>query len=411
MAFEPAPSRTTDQKPSEIQPCDASEVQRGIYTKPAFYSDTSQTKGFANFTTGIATAANFAGNILSLKSNFAPNEDERGVTFRLTEYEYYELQKKAESISNFSGVPYDVCEDFLLILCYVDNYNDMVKIADAVQISELANVKILRKPLTILSIQRLEKVAFAASALEGLVNLYRKYIMTANSMENKSENENISSILDTIGALAGGFGSMGSSVKLENGDSEDAIGNFLSELVTGSRIPMNVIAKNPILQSPSYAGKAFFGESPNPLSNVDIDQLFAKKIGAFPKPSNGAGTSSFSLQNMGSFNGPMSITSVVSKMMTGTTSITAGSKKSRQIQSVVANINSLTGSSATESVEMRRADNAIPIISALATTYSGFDKSVFSQKTFQTAWSLSNGVSNHLLNNDPTFIETMRRFL
>lgn len=409
--FEPTPSRTTDTKPTEIQPCDASEVQRGYYTKPSFYSDVSQTQGFANFATGIATAANFAGSLLSLKSNFAPSEDERGSTFRLTEVEYYELQKKAESISNFSGVPYDVCEDFLLILCYVDNYSDMVKIADAVQIPELANSKILRKPLTILAIQRLEKVAFAASALEGLVNLYRKYITTANSMENKSNDEDISSILDTIGSLAGGLGSMGGSVKLQNGDSEDAIGNFLSELVTGNRIPMNVIAKNPILQSPSYAGKAFFGESPNPLCNVDIDQLFAKKIGAFPKPSNGAGTSSFSFQNMGSFNGSMPLTSVVSKILTGSSAFTTGTKKARQIMSVVSSINSITGASANESVEMRRADNAIPIISALSTTYSGFGKSVFSQATFQNAWTMSNAVSNHLLNNDPTFVETLRRFL
>lgn len=414
--WRPDLSRTsTETTATEYNPAaDASEVQRGRYTKPGFYSDVSSSKGFANFATGIATASQFASSLVTLKSSFAPNENERGTTFRLTEREYYELQKKAESISNFSGVPFDVCEDFLLILCYVDDIKDMIKIADAVQVSELANPKILRKPMSILSIQRLEKIAFAASALEGLINLYRKYIITANSMENKSDNEDINSILDTIGALSSGLGGLlggSSSAKLNNGDSEDAIGNFLSELVTGSRIPMNVIAKNPILQAPSYCGKAFFGESPNPLSNVDIDQLFAKKIGAFPKPSNGAGTSSFSFQNMGTFNGSMPLTSVVSKILTGSSSFTSGSKKARQIDSVVSSINSITGASANESVEMRRADNAIPIISALATTYSGFGKSVFSQSTFQNAWSLSNGVSNHLLNNDPTFIETMRRFL
>ena len=195
-------------------------------------------------------------------------------------------------------------------------------------------------------------------------------------------------------------------MRLETGD----MGNFLSELIEGKRIPTNVIAKNPMMNAPSYTGKAFFGEAPNAMSNVDIDQLFAKKIAVFGQPSNGVGTSSFSMQNFGSFASSMPLNQFVSKVITGTSDL-GSTRKENMINSIVMGINTFTGSKSTDMVEITRADNAIPIMMALATKLSGYDKSVFSGSTFQEGWGLAQSVGNALQQQDPGFLEVARKFL
>lgn len=230
---------------------------------------------------------------------------------------------------------------------------------------------------------------------------------SANSTDNSSEST--SNILSTLSSLIGGFGG-GAEARLAAATSTDALGNFLSELITGKRIPMTVIAKNPALQAPSYTGKAFFGEAPAALSNVDIEQLFNKKIGCFPKPSNGAGTTSFGFQNMGSFSNSMSLSGLVSKVLFGGLEAVVGSKKAGQVSAIVDQISTLTGSNVDEILDIRRADTAIPMLSALSAVASGTDKSIFSADTFAKGWQLSNSVSNHLQNVDPKFMELVKRF-
>ena len=385
----------------------ASEVQRGYFSKPSFYNDVSLSSSHSSFMSGVQTALNFAGNIA--RKNELVQERNSDTGYRLTEREYNELVKKASSIAAFSNIPQDICEDFLIILCFVDNITDMRTIADAVQVPELADPTIIQQPLAILSISRLEKVAFAASAIDGLINMFKRFLKVAQYNNNNSSNGNeIGSILNALGGIVSGLG--GATARLNNGSAEDSLGNFLSELITGKRIPMTVIAKNPMLQSPSYTGKAFFGESPNALSNVDIDQLFCKKIAAFPRPSSGSGTTSFGFQNMGSFGNSMSVQSITSKILTGSTSISSGSKKERQVLNVTDKINTMLGTRNDEVLDLRRADTAIPFSSALSTVLSNTEKSEFSSDTFQNGWTLANSMSNHLLNTNPNFIEAVRRF-
>ena len=188
------------------------------------------------------------------------------------------------------------------------------------------------------------------------------------------------------------------------------MGNFLSELMTGKRVPTNVIAKNPMLQSPSYTGKAFFGEGANSLSNVDVDQLFNKAIAVFPKMSGGSGTSSFKMQNFGSFSKAMSLTNFVSQFMTGSSNISS-TRKLNQVMGVVNKINDMTGSRADEMVEIFRADNALPIMTAISTHLSGFEKSIISASSFQNGWIGAQGVGNMLLQQDPGFMEVARKLL
>lgn len=382
---------------------DASMVQRGIYKTPGFFGDSSNSNFSKMFMAGVNTALDYAGQISRKNELVDERTEETG--YRLTKEEYTVLQKKAQSISNFTKIPYDTCEDFLIILCFVSNIDDMIKIADAVQISELANPLILRQPMKILNLPRLENINFAAQALDGIINLFRKYLVAAQNTPN-IEDESSSSILNAISSLVGGFGGAGPGPRLETNE----MGNFLSELITGNRIPTNVIAKNPMIQSPSYAGKAFFGELPNALSNVDIDQIFNKMIASFPKPSSGAGTSSFSMQNFGSFQSSMPLTGFVSKIITGSSSMTS-QRKQNQINSIVDKINTFAGSKSDDMVEVNRADNAIPVMIATATALSGYDKSVFSSSSFSSGWSQAQAVGAQLASTNPQFIEAARKFL
>jgi hypothetical protein len=393
------------EKPPEVYDvgADAGLVQNGTYNKPTFMGDMTASQAFAVFNTGVQTALSYAGQT-SRKNEIVQTRNE-STGYRLTQSEFTLLQKRAASISNYAKIPYDTCEDFLLIICFVDKHPDMIKIADAIQIDELANPAIMRKPMEILNIPGLERIAFAAQALDGLVNMYRKYIQATQSTNNQSSDGNdIGAVMQAISGFIGGMESAG--VRLETGE----LGSFMSELITGARIPINIIAKNPILQAPSYAGKVFFGELPGILSNIDIDQIFNKPIAAFAKMAAGAGTSAFVMQNFSSFSQAMPVVEFAAKILTGSADVSS-LRKLGQVMQVVDQVVGLTGGRATDIIDITRADNAIPMMMAMASTMAGFDKNVFSGSTFQEGWIAAQAVAQQLSRNDPGFIEAARRFL
>lgn len=400
---------TQDQAPYDVE-ADAHLVQQGKATRPGFFSDHQQSQIFNAFITGVNTALSYSGNT-STKDELVDSrsDDDYDQPYRLTKSEFAVLQKRAISISNYAKIPYDTVEDFLIIICFVDNLDDMKKIADCVQIPELYNPNILRQPMMILNLRGLENIAFAAQALDGLIHMFRKYLVTSQNVSNTSSNEGSSSILSSLSSIVGGLGGFEQmiGIRLDNAN----IGSFLTETITGKKIPTNVIAKNPMMQSPSYVGKAFFGESPNPLPNIDIDQLFNKPIGVFPKPSNGSGTSSFSMQNFGSFSRQMSLSNLVAKFVTGSPTLERGTRKYNQIMPIVDKINTFTGSRSDETIDIQRADNAIPMMMAMSSVYSGLDKLVFSSKSFTNGWSCAQSAAQQCCNNNPGFLEAARQFL
>jgi len=382
----------------------AGDVQRGLYKKPSFYGDNSLSQFHSLFKAGIGVAQKFSNARNNRKT---VEKREKGDPYSLTIDEFELLGRRASSISLFTSIPYETCEDFLIILCFIDNIGDLRIIANATQISELDDERLIRNPKVILNLPNLEKINFLAQALDGIVNMFRHFAPTASIIENDSDDESNSSILDTLSSLISGFGGLGQiGERIEN----NMMGSFLSELITGERVPSNILSKNPNLQSPSYAGKAFFGESINALSNIDIDQLFAKPIAVFPKPSSGSGSTSFGMQNFGSFGKSMPLTNFVSKIMTGSPNINSP-RKANIVNNIVEKVTTFTGAKSSDNVEIFRADNALPIQMALATGFSGLDKLVFPTKTFSEGWTNSQSVSAVAYNLNPGFMEAARRFL
>ena len=184
-----------------------------------------------------------------------------------------------------------------------------------------------------------------------------------------------------------------------------AIGNFMSELVTGKRIPTQKIANNPSLRPPSYAGKAFFGETPVALPAVD--QLFCRKVGSFGEPTGGSGTDSFGMQNFASFGGALDIGSVVAKMVTGSSVVpNSNSYYGQNVNTMISNVCNILNVKTGSTIEMRRSDNAIPMMIGLSAAIAGQSFSPFGSGTMSDGWKIASSAANDIQNINPGFLET-----
>jgi hypothetical protein len=205
-----------------------------------------------------------------------------------------------------------------------------------------------------------------------------------------------------LGGIAGGpllqqFGGM-------------AIGNFMSELLTGSRIPTQKIANNPSLRAPSYAGKAFFGETPCALPAVD--QLFCRRVGSFGNASGGSGADSFGMQNFASFGGVQSISSIVSKMVTGSSFVPpATSYFAENLNSMVSDVCNVLNVATTATIEMRRSDNAIPFMIGFSAAVANESFSPFESKISSDGWKVASSAANDIQKTNPQFIEACKTSL
>ncbi|PCJ96780.1 MAG: hypothetical protein COA52_00815 [Hyphomicrobiales bacterium] len=403
------PSRGTEDSTDEIilDVDTLADVQRGVFKKPEFFGDMSSGSSIENFTSAVQTAAkyiNFVGNAITVLGNERQDDD---TSWQLTLKEYNEIKKLAYSIADYGRIPYQTIVDFLIILCSIDNLDDMIKIADILEIDELKDQNIIRVPFEILAIRELYKIAYMASALDAIINLFSRFIQSKNNA-GSADSDDIGGLISNIGNLLGGLSGGAASVRLQNNSAEDALGHFMSELIEGKRIPMAVIAKNPMKEMPSYIGQALFGESPTALSLMDMNEIFNKKIAVFPKPSSGSGKSSFGMQNFSSLKNAMNIKEFVNKVSFGGSSAAPGSYIDRKIDSIVTDVKGLTGVLDDETFTLNSADVAIPLQIAMSACNCGTSKSPFSSSSFQNGWQSALNVSNHMQNNNSGYLKIIR---
>lgn len=189
-----------------------------------------------------------------------------------------------------------------------------------------------------------------------------------------------------------------------------AIGGFMSELITGSRLPTQKIANNPSLRPPSYAGKSFFGETPCALPAVD--QLFCRKVGSFGSASGGSGADSFGMQNFASFSGSLDIASVVTKMVTGSSNIPDPTTFfGKHMDEMVGNVCNVLNVAKTASIEMRRSDNAIPFTIGLSAAIAGETFSPFGSKAISDGWKVASSAANDIQRYNPQYLAACRSSL
>lgn len=358
----------------------------GSVIRNGFYNNLSATDQGAMFKSGVATASNYSGigrlvsGVASSIGSISSSSTGLKRDIPYNDNIVNELNSLARDISNLGKIPIDVARDFLYILISVDNITDMKKIADAVELPELANEAILNSPLDIFAVKNIVSVAFLADAVAGVVNMYAKYKNIVSQQQGNQTNYNsslfelINQITGNIGvlsSLAGFAGAIGGTPNSTAASATNIMGNNLSKLITGKEIPIGIQTNNPSHSSPSVTGKMMFGEAPNSAALIDMKQLFAKPIAVFSEVNGGAGNMSFAMKNTGSLNTPQTLDDLITKVAFGGHTPTAGTFGADLLERMQSNAGSILNVGGTSMVEMNRADNAIPIMSALSDVLSG----------------------------------------
>jgi hypothetical protein len=165
--------------------------------------------------------------------------------------------------------------------------------------------------------------------------------------------------------------------------------SFMVGKILGQEIPQNILAKNPMSQPPSKIAQTFFGASlATTMHYRDGGQFPAVPIGIFMTAASGAATSAFSMQNSSAMGGAMSLQSAVSTIL--------GNVPSSVAEMHVSNVSNLLGATATAVTELRRSDNAIPIMIGLATSFSNDTSCPFPTSVFSEGWKIASAAGNML---------------
>jgi len=214
----------------------------------------------------------------------------------------------------------------------------------------------------------------------------------------------VGSITSALGAITGPGNIAGAAGMLQR------VGGFatsgvISQIVLGQSVPPSVVCRNPMMQPPSYAGRAFFGEGMTP--RMSVDQMFCRRIATFPTNPAGSGLMSFQMQNFGSFGGGgLSISSMMSLITLGTPVAPTGGALGSQIASLAGNVASMMGGQVGSIIDPRRSDNAIPLMIATSAALTGDTKSPFSTSVFSTGWKVASAVGNDVQKYAPNFLAT-----
>ena len=110
--------------------------------------------------------------------------------------------------------------------------------------------------------------------------------------------------------------------------------------------------------------------------------------------------------------GALSVASVVSRLTTGSfevpnTSTFFGQGVGTMISNVSNVLNVLPGSS----IEMRRSDNAIPLMLGMSAAMAGETFSPFGSKSFTGGWKLASSAANDIQKANPQFLHVAKTVL
>lgn len=214
-------------------------------------------------------------------------------------------------------------------------------------------------------------------------------------------------------ASISGPGNIGPSASMLQRVGGFSVSSVITEQVLGQRVPPSVACRNPMMQPPSYAGRAFFGESAG--VQIATDQMYCRRIAAYPSNQAGSGLMGFMMQNYGSYGGGnISIAGLTSLITLGVLTPPTSGALGGVISTLAGNIASIMGGSSSSIVDPRRSDNAIPFMIASSAALVNDTKTPFQTGVFTSGWQVASSVANDLQKHSPTtraFLETARTSL
>ncbi|CAB5221311.1 hypothetical protein UFOVP245_123 [uncultured Caudovirales phage] len=378
-------------------------IQYGEIQQPGFYGNQELKNSNVAFNNAINTARAFAGVASYLMNTSTPtNYTRTNNNYILTTAEKNAIDKKSMQLSLIGIVPYDHLHLFFYILASIDNINDLTYIAQVVGIPELADKRYIKNIIGVIGIQDIYKVGFLANAVASIDKQFAPQFQNARNYSDP-KNSSFNNVLQAISAVS----SLAEVIGRPGGY---AIGGYMSELITGTRVPTSKQANNPMLSGPSYAGKAFFGETPVTLPAVD--QMFCRRVASFGTVNGGAGTSSFGMQNFNSFGGSQSITSMVAKVVLNSGVLPPEtSAMGRQLLSLTNNVCNILNVNKNTKIEMRRSDNSIPFMIGMSAVLANDTHTPFGTKVFSEGWKLASSTSNDVQKSNPQYLEVCKTSL
>lgn len=315
--------------PETLTPGQSSLEASGLIQRPGFMGNQSVTAAGKAFLSAATTGGGLGGVIDAIRqvkdlsttnSGYIPKQKiNRAYDLPWDTTIAAEVAKVANKVAQISNIRFEDAEDFLYILITIDSYEVMVKFATATDIAELANRNIMMKPLEILAIPGIEKVAYLADAISAIIRAYRKYT-TSENYDNKAASDSnddkmkaIQTAMGLISSFASKESTGGSVGPMNAGGPGTILGPLLTKLLQGKEVPMGVQANNPMLQPRSIVNMMMFGASQHQTHAFDFDNVFSKPMAVFGDMGAGAGSSSFSFKNSGSLNAPQSLGNIIGK--------------------------------------------------------------------------------------------------
>lgn len=177
---------------------------------------------------------------------------------------------------------------------------------------------------------------------------------------------------------------------------------IITELTLGQRIPPSVMYKNPMLMPPGYTGKAFFGEHPAPHGAVD--QMFCKRIAAYPKENCGSGNQAFGMQNFGSMGGSTGLLNMVSNIVLGTQTPPSTGILATEVNRIASTVCNILNVPTTSVLEARRSDHSLPFMTAMGAALVNDTISPFPIDVHNDGWKLASSVGNDVQKYNPGFL-------
>ena len=321
-------------------------------------------------------------------------------------------------------------------------FSSMTGIAKIAAIGQLTSVASQLTNLNSLIQSTISSITkFGIAALSSVVNSFYSLLRTVRDLTNftsqlagitslaatpgkildvASQMIKISSIASSIASVASGIlsavkaiagpGAIGAAAGvILNKVGGYARSGILIEQSMGQRLPPSVLYRNPTMMSPSYAGKAFFGENLAPQAAVD--QVFSRVIAAFPEAVNGSGNMSFGMQNFASFAGATTIASLASRVLLGTPTVPTSGVLAGVVATTTQNICNILNVATNSTYEARRSDNAIPIIAAVACAVVNETRTPFPSSTYSNGWKLASATGNYVQREQSAFFQTARTSL
>jgi len=312
--------------PKTLTPGQSSLEASGLIQRPGFMGNQSVTAAGKAFLSAATSGGGLGGVIDAIRQ---VKDSTNGSISKQTINRAYDLPwdptiaaevaKVADKVAQLSNIRFEDAEDFLYILITIDSYEVMVKFATTTDIAELADKNIMMKPLEILAIPGIEKVAYLADAISAILRAYRKYT-TSENYDNKAASDSnddkmkaIQTAMGLLSSFASKEGTGGSVGPMNAGGPGTILGPLLTKLLQGKEVPMGVQANNPMLQPRTIVNMMMFGASHLQTHVFDFDNVFSKPMAVFGDMGAGSGSSSFSFKNNGSLNAPQSLGNIIGK--------------------------------------------------------------------------------------------------